>query len=518
MMQASLGSAAPSNGVAAIAAVTRPVARLLAGWRGDALAGAAGGLFPFAFAPIGFGWLSYPLLAILFFVSAECGARRAAWRGGLFGLAQFLAGAGWLHLGLHSSGTAPTLSSIALTGAATALLACYPAFAAGAASLAGGRDPKRVLVLLPLAWTVAEYLRSVGWTAFPWLLTGYAQIDTPLAGFAPLVGVYGTGLMAATVAALLALLVLQPRRGAVAIAAILLVFAGGALCAKSTWSTPVGAPLRVAMLQGNVVQDEKWSNHARIRMLNWYKDQTREHWNSDLIVWPETAIADSTENVAAYLANLKEWSASDRKDVLVGVVEGDFAKGGYFNSLVNLRGGAYHKRRLIPIVESSSGLGLGDLLAIPASDFRAGEEAQTPLLAGGVPIGASICFEIAFGSEIRRALPDALLLVNVSNDGAFRDTGEPLQHHEIARFRALETGRYVVRVVNGGMSSIIGPRGEVTVSAPVGTEGVVTGEVQPLAGMTPYVLLGDGPIIVLTLAGLVLAGVLRWRGRADGAT
>jgi apolipoprotein N-acyltransferase len=485
----------------------------LAAWQGDVASLAAGSLFPLAFAPYGYGFLTYLLLTVFFLACLNVSAMRAAWRGWLFGIGQFAIGAVWLHMGLQYS-SALTVVSASLTVVAVALLAMYPALAAFLSAWLSARRPLCLLLLvLPSAWVLAEYARSSGWTAFPWLLTGYTQIDTPLAGYAPILGVYGTGMIAALVAGLLASLLLKRRNVLVPLTVMVGIFVCGWLLSQISWTEPQGQPLKVSLLQGNAVQDEKWSHHMRTRILNWYQEQTREHWNSDLIVWPENAIADTTANVAAYLSDLKTLSVRDGKDIMLGVVEGDFEKGKYFNSLVSLRGGTYHKRRLIPIAEyspwSAAPTWLVDALRLPMSDFQHGEEEQPLLSSSEHPLGTSICFEIAFSDEIRRALPAATLLANISNDAAFRESSEPYQHHQIARFRALETERFLVRAVNTGISAIIGPKGNVVASADTGKEAVVTAKVQPLSGSTPYVRLGDVPLIVLALGLLAFAGVLR---------
>ena len=477
----------------------------------------AGALFALAFAPYGCGFIAYPALALLFLGCVNVSPTRAASRGWLFGVGQLAVGCGWVYKGLQYGG-APAIISLLVTATLISMLSLLPALAAFASARCFTGHPRpMLLVALPITWTLAEYARSSAWTGFPWLLTGYSQVDTPLAGYAPILGVFGVGMFAALVGGLLASLLLARRNCLATLAGIAGLFLFGWLLQQVNWTGPQGETLKVSLLQGAAVQDEKWSNHSRVRMMNWYQEQTRAHWNSDLIVWPETSVADTPGNAQALLAPLRARSIRDAKDVIVGLVEDDLEQGGgHFNTLANLRGGSYHKRRLIPVAEyfpwPAALSWLADTVRFPVSDFRHGEDSQQLLSGAGYILGTSICFEIAYSEEIRRALPAAALLVNGGNDALFGHSNQPYQHHEIARFRALETGRFLVRAVNAGISSVIGPKGEVVASAGAGEETVVTANVQPFSGNTPYVWLGDIPLLVVELGYLVVAAVLH-RGR-----
>jgi len=489
---------------------------LLASWRADVVSLAMGASFPLAFAPYGYGLIAYPALAVFFLACLNASATRAAWRGWLFGVGQFSVAGGWVYTGLQYGGGVPAGVPLLLAVFLVGVLALYPALAAFAStSLYARRPHTMLLVALPLTWALAEYARSTLWTGFPWLLAGYSQIDTPLAGYAPLLGVFGTGMITALVGGLVGSLLLRRQNYLARLVGIAGLFLFGSLVLQISWTEPQGDRITVSLLQGNAVQDEKWSNHSRTEQMNWYQAQTRAHWNSDLIVWPETSIADTPANVEFLLANLRARSIRDAKDVIIGVAEGDFAKGGYFNSLVNLRGGSYHKRRLVPLAEyfpwPNAPTWLASVLRLQMSDARHGEDEQPLLEGAGHKLGASICYEISYSDEVRRALPAAAVLVNSGNDAAFRQSNLPYQHHEIARFRALETGRYLIRTVNTGISAVIGSRGEVVASARAGEETVVTAKIQPLQGRTPYVWLGDMPLVVLGLGFLVFAGVVHRR-------
>jgi apolipoprotein N-acyltransferase len=181
------------------------------------------------------------------------------------------------------------------------------------------------------------------------------------------------------------------------------------------------------------------------------------------------------------------------------------------NSVLNIHGGIYEKRHLVPLGEYIPLRFLIEFfnrfVRIPMSDIASGGENQSLLTAAGLPVGMSICFEDAFARDVIKDLPEARLLINVSNDAWFEDSHEPHQHHAIARMRALETGRYMIRSTNTGITSIIGPRGEVTSQLPQFATGVLTGEVQPLTGATPFVQWGDWLIVGLCSLLLLVAAL-----------
>ena len=140
-----------------------------------------------------------------------------------------------------------------------------------------------------------------------------------------------------------------------------------------------------------------------------------------------------------------------------------------------------------------------DALAVPNADFTPGAAGQPLLQAAGYPAGTSICFEVAFGRLIAASVPEAALLVNVSNDGWFGDSLAPHQHLEIARVRALETGRPLLRATNTGISAIIDHHGRITARSPQFSQAVVTGSVLPMQGTTPFVQFGNAPALILAL-------------------
>ncbi len=484
---------------------------------GDIAALAAGALTPLAFAPYELYPLAILTLAVLFHLWRGVTPRRAAWRGWLFGLGLFGFGIHWVYISMSEFGGMSWALSAALTALLIVFVSLFPALAGALSARLLNRGLAMVLVL-PAVWTLCEWLRGWFLTGFPWLNLGYSQIDAPLAGLAPLAGVYGISLAAALSAALL----LAMHEGAGrsrgrAFALLTMLWLSGAALALVDWTRPAGEPVTVSLVQGNVPQDLKWHPGMRDATLEIYAELSRAHWGSDLIVWPETAIPMFEYRARPFLDELAVEAAAHGSELLVGVVYMDLVSGRYYNSLVTASldpAQRYHKQHLVPFTEFlpfKSVLGdLVDLFDIPMSDFAAGDPRQPPLELAGQRVALSICYEDAFGEEIIRALPEATLLINVSNDAWFGDSIAPHQHLQIARMRAAETGRYLARGTNTGVSAFIGPRGELRATAEQFELTVLRDTVEPRAGATLYVLTGNwlpvGLALVMLVAGFVLGG------------
>jgi apolipoprotein N-acyltransferase len=497
------------------------VTRLGAGPRGrDGAALLAGALLPLAFAPFNLYVFSVVSPAILWALWLRASARRALLRGFLFGLGMFGVGVTWIYVSIHTFGGVGVPMTVFITVLFVTVLSLFPAAAGYAARLLsrGGGDGVALLVVFPAAWVTAEWVRGWFLTGFPWLNLGYSQIDGPLAGLAPVAGVYGVSLAVAVSAGLLCYVFIAPRwapRAAVVVIAAGLWMAG-TLLGTVSWTAPVGKPLRVSLLQGDLSQDIKWEADMLGPTIELYERLTRKHWDSDLIIWPETAIPAFLEQVRPEVDALDEETRTHDTELMVGLVVMD-AQRHYYNSVMQLGGssGFYFKHHLVPFTEYLPLKHvLGDLIKImdvPMSDFSPGAANQTPMRVKGVNVAVSICFEDAFGEEIIRALPRANVLVNVSNDAWFGNSIAPPQHLQIARMRALETGRPLLRDTNTGITAVIAPDGAVTARAPQFQVAALTADIQPMDGATPYSRAGNAPVVVM-LSIMWVAG-LAWGHR-----
>ena len=459
-------------------------------------------------------------------------ARGAAAAGFAWGLGLFLFGVSWVYVSLHDFGAMP----LPLAALATLLFCMVLALLPAAAGYLYARLPTPTAVKLatatPALWTLAEWTRGWIFTGFPWLAVGYSQVPpSPLSGFAPVLGVYGVSLATAATAGLLATLWLAKKKGgrrsgsAVAFMLhpssliLLVLWSAGFGLREIAWTHPVGEPVTVSLVQGNVAQDMKWRPEELRATLDAYLGLASGAAGS-LIVLPETALPLFLQQIPAdYLDALAASARRNRGDLLVGVPE-RLPGGEYYNSLVSLGTApvqTYRKSHLVPFGEFiplRPVLGwLVSVLAIPLQDFARGSPERPPLEVAGQRVAADICYEDAFGEEIIRQLPAATLLVNASNVAWFGRSIAPRQHLQISQMRALETGRYMLRATNTGMTAVIDPRGRIEATAPEFTRAVLTREVRGYGGATPYVTLGNYGALVLCAA---LVGGALAAGRRGG--
>ena len=497
-----------------------------AGWPADLLAFAGGLMLPFAFSPFHLWPLALVSIAALFIAWNGASPWRALWRGWLHGLASFGAGVWWIVESFQFSNIALPVA-IVLTVGFVVFLAGYPALLGAAlARFAGSLSHGlRLAVVMPAAWVLVEWLRGWLLTGFTWLQLGYSQVDGPLTGLLPLGGVYGTGLALAVLAGGLAWLVVgRGLRIAGVLAAALAGVAGLASLGAREWTEPAGDALRVVLVQGNVPQDQKWLPEMRVPTLERYMALSEPHLGADLIVWPETALPGHLRMMAPFVEHVHETAKAAGSAVLLGVPEYEGEPALAYNSvlLVGSGRGRYRKRHLVPFGEY---LPLDALLrpitfamGIPVSDFTRGGSQQPPLMLGRHTLAVFICYEIAFGSEVIAALPEAAVLITVSNDAWFGDSIGPHQHLQMARARALESGRDLLRATNTGITAIIDHRGRTISRLPQFQTAALANRVTPRAGATPYVRSGDWPALGICVLLLLAAAMHRRRTMRETST
>ena len=479
-------------------------------WVGDVLSLAAGGLMVFAFAPFNWWGLAIGSVAVLFITISGCSPKRAIWRGWLHGLATFGGGVFWVY---QSFGFVHISAALALP-LTVLLIACLAGYTAVMAGLYARFAPEnRTLALLgwaPALWVLIEWLRGWLFTGVTWLQLGYSQLDTPLAGWFPVLGSYGVSFAVALTAGLFAVTINNRSLPRIMAAAVVAIWIAGAWMGTIKWTEAGGSKLRVALVQGNIPQHKKWLSEMRQPTLDRYYQLTEQHWDADLIVLPEVALPDYAHKLRPFLEELLQAATSHNASVLVGLLMLDGNRQ-VFNSMVLLgeKPGAYHKRHLLPFGEY---LPLASLLrpvvkrlGIPFSSLSPGL-ASAPLVVDGHTLSVSICYEITFGAAIAAASRGTQLLVTTSNDAWFGDSIGPHQHLQIARARSLETGRWMARATNTGITAFIDPKGRIVSAAPAFGIASIAHEVEPRLGMTPYMRWGDRPILILIIAVLVMIG------------
>ena len=478
---------------------------------------ALGALTVFGFAPFHLFPLPLLTLALLFALWRAAGTpRRAAWLGWLWGFACFLGGVSWVYVSMHDVGGMPAPFAALATLLLCACLALYPALAGWLFARLGSGNAWRDALLAAGAWTLAEWLRGWLLTGFPWLSIGYTQSPpSPLAGYAALLGVYGIGLLVVVLAALLAF----AWRSAATVAMVLAVLAGGYVLRQIEWTLPAGAPLTVSLLQGNISQDSKWDPEFLAHSLDTYAVLARTH-PAQLLVLPETALPMFLDDVPEdYLRKL-----TANGPTLFGVaLHTRTAENpdGYTNAAVALsadgRMQSYAKSHLVPFGEyvPPGFAWFLALMRVPMSDFSAGPAYQRPLEIAGQRVAPNICYEDLFGEEILRALPEATLLVNLSNTAWFGDSLAQPQHLQIAQMRAMETGRSMLRATNTGMTAAVRPDGSIAAALPAFSADALTVEVRGFTGLTPFARWGNALSLLLALVAL-LPALLQRRLTAAG--
>lgn len=466
----------------------------------------AGGLTTLAFAPFDLNWLIFFTLIVPFYFWNRLPAKQAAINAWLFALGLQCTGVSWIYYSLHVHGSAPVIFAALLIFLLCCYLSLYTALSVYTVNRFLPDNPGlRFLLFYPASWIIFEWLQGHVMTGFSWMQLGYTQIDMPLSGYAPVAGNHAVAGLIALTAGCIALLVnrsvqLKSRAGFAMLSLILIIWLLGGLAKTVNWTEAEGEALKVSVIQGNIPQKDKWKQSMRQLTMDRYRDLSLAQKDADLIVWPETAVPDYWYRVVPYIRQLKDEMQARDADLLLGIfVKND--KKRLLNSVISVNGKVYSKRHLVPLGEYIPLRFLveffNQFVKIPMSDIVSGDEYQPLLTVHGIPLALSICFEDAFSRDVIKDLPEAKILLNVSNDAWFEDSIEPHQHHAIARMRALETGRYMIRSTNTGITSFIGPHGEVIKQLPQFKVAVLNGDIQPMSGATPFVRWGDWMIIIL---------------------
>lgn len=528
----SIGAGPSSSPSSTPAGATRSASRQAALFR-LLIAAALGVAHTQAFAPHDWWWLQILSLAGLVALIADTARPRAAAATAYaFGMGWFLSGIWWLYISMHVYGEMPAWMAALAVVLFGAYLSLWPALAAGAWHWLTARGRGGVLAALAFggAWALSEWLRGVVFTGFPWLGSGYPHTDGPLSGFAPVFGVYGITFLAAASSALLVVAVRAALRrtepGATRVAAwsiglVAVALGGGLALAPVAYTAPIGKPVSVRLLQGNVAQDIKFEPVGIQRSLELYRDMITAA-PADLVVTPETAFPVILQDLPLDIAkDVRTYMEKTGTTVVFGAAGADspvdftnsvFAIGPELEALYR-----YNKHHLVPFGEF---IPFGfhwfvNMMKMPLGDFRRGTLDQPAVPVRGIHVAPNICYEDLFGEEIaatlRQQATPANLLANVTNLAWFGDTIALDQHLQISRMRALEMRRPMLRATNTGMTAVVLPNGTVQAKLPTFEVGTLTADVQGMQGLTPYIRWGNVPALAGSLLVLLLA--LRARRR-----
>lgn len=490
---------------------------------GEIAALIAGALLPLAFAPFNFFFIAILSPAVLLLSCLNVSPKRAFMRGGLFGAGMFGVGTSWIYISLHYFGHADERVAASITGLFIFIMLLFPALMCYVLTKFFPKNViSKCLLAFPSLWVLFEWIRAWFLTGFPWLILGTSQIDTPLAGFAPIASVYAVSWVTVFISALLMIIIIERKNYKLLLSFLTVIIIGSTLTSKlwdRRWTERAGDPITVSLIQGNIPQSIKWQQAQAEKTLRLYDTLTNQNLNTQIIIWPEAAITFTENQIPAFLTALDEKLKLNQTTLITGIpVEED---GKHYNAMIALgKGqGTYRKRHLVPFgeyVPFRSLLGwLDNYLEIPMSNFSRGNKQQPLIMAGNIPIASSICYEITFPTEVLRDLPEGQLLVTISDDSWFGKSLAPGQHFQMARMRALETGRYVLMATNDGITGIITPLGKVQAKAQPFVQAVLTGEVYPQKGSTPWMITNIYPLLLLILFFLWLGWREQRKFKAD---
>lgn len=473
----------------------------------------AGACITLAFAPVEWRVITLVSPAVLFFLLHKASTtKQYLLLSYSFGVGMFGTGVSWIFFSMYFFAHAHLALALTLTTLFVLLMSLFLLIFGGLASLFRGCPPRyQLLAYFPAIWVITEWIRGWLFTGFPWLYLSHPHIDNWLVNIAPITGSFGVSFLSAILSGVLALLIISKRNertAALLVAASILV--STFLLGKIDWTTPQGDPIKVSLLQGNIPQELKWQPQSLQPTLDLYLEMTHENWDSDLIIWPETAIPGYFhQHMDDVILPLQAKSAETKTDILIGgFYHNEEGIPGAENSIIAItpqERSIYSKQHLVPFSEYIPFLEyirwLGDYIQLPYDSVKRGTGPTTLNVAGQIA-QMSVCYEDVYGDETIRGLPEATMLINVSNDGWFTGSIEPYQHMEIARMRAVETGRYLLRGTNIGVSAIVNEKGKIIATEPAYKIKTIRGEAQAFTGATPYVRMGNTLIIGLLFIGL----------------
>ena len=481
------------------------------------LAPLAGALITLSLAPFNI-WPAGILSCILFaHLLCTCTVSEARWRGWLFGLGMFGSGASWVYISIHVHGHTSVPLAVFLTALFCGGLALLQAAFAWCYAKFIRELPGGMLVGFPALWVLFEWLRSYLFTGFPWLYLGYAHIDTWIAGWAPVLGVYGLSFFCALTGSCLYLAWRSRQCVSSLTYAVLIgtIWLGGGQLKPIEWVAPASEePLSVAVYQPNIPQEQKWNRDWYPSILKKYASAMEPLYGYDIVLWPESAIPNFYQRSTDFLNPIAERASASETALISGIpfrAEGDNR---YFNSIIALGQGrgVYHKQRLVPFGEylpfEAQLRGLIAFFDLPMSNFSVGPPDQKPLRAGAYRVTPFICYEVVYPDLVARNARQSDLLITISNDSWFGRSIGPLQHLQMAQMRALENGRYMIRGTNNGISAIIDHRGQIRAQTPQFIETTLRSEAQVMLGNTPFGSFGSLPVLGGCLIALLLMATM----------
>jgi len=478
---------------------------------GDLIALVAGVILPFAFAP----FYIYPLAILspmlLLYSWMHISPKETFTRGFIYGIGAFGVGVSWIFVSIHEFGNTPAWLAAIFTLLFIMTLSLFPAIQGYLYNKLFPRNNKiKMMLVFPVSVALFEWLRSWVLTGFPWMLLSYSQANSPLKGYIPILGTFGTGFIIALSAALVLIIIQRKQARYFNIFIFSTIWLLGSGLSLLHWTYPEGKEFKVSLIQGNIPQNEKWSPSHVNTTLNTYFNLTKEHWDNDIIIWPEAAIPLPLQSAKKYLNDLSKQAKQHDTALIIGI-PAEATQDEYYNSMIALGKGSglYHKRHLVVFGEyipfDKYLRGLVKFFDLPMSNFISGPNKQKNMIAKNISFASFVCFEIAFSELVRNSVRDSEFIVTLSNDAWFGDSFAPAQHLQIGQFRALQTGRYLLTSTNNGITAIINPKGQIQSQIPQFKTAALSDTIYAMKGSTPWMVYGDTPIIFFLVLLLLIS-------------
>ncbi|WP_086983327.1 apolipoprotein N-acyltransferase [Vibrio aphrogenes] len=484
------------------------------------LAALIGAITTLAFAPFSYWPIAILSPFVLLLILNNHSTKMGFWIAFAWGIGQFGTGINWVHVSIDTFGGMPKPASVLLMALLVGYLALYPALFG---ALLNRFFPKttavRLIIAAPILWLITDWLRGWVFTGFPWLWLGYSQIDSPLNGFAPVSGVESITLAIWLIAGSCAFTLLSKQWRYLLMP--LSIFVVSFILNQVHWvKLDPSTKTSFALIQGNIDQKMKWLPSHRWPTLRKYTDMSYANWDSDIVIWPEAAIPALESDLPAFLRNLDMAAKTNNSALITGVLSQD-SMGGFYNNVLTLGANEqgpynyetakrYSKHHLLPFGEF---VPFGDLLRpiapffnLPMSSFQRGAYLQPNLIAHGRHLLAALCYEIIFSDQVRdNVTQETNFILTLSNDAWFGHSIGPLQHMEIARMRALELGKPLIRATNNGVTAVTDYRGKIIKQVPQFQTEVLKADVTSTTGNTPYTFIGSWLLYLWCVIGLALA-------------
>ncbi len=434
--------------------------------------------------------------------------RRARRFGYIFGLGVFAWGLNWVYISMSTFGGAPLFFALGANILVVLYLSLYW-LAIAFFIMKLGKTPNQRLLLAPAVIALVEWLRSFFLIGFPWLSIGYGFVDNVLGQCAAYVGVFGVSFLAVWLVVILLLDVSKYLR-AVLLAVTLCCVAVMEYLPSITPDSAKSASAKVSLVQGNMPVITRYDNQRMMKNTLQYQKLTKELLRveqPDVIIWSESAIPFFYVEVGGFLEEMLHLQQEQHFDFITGIARVDWRTKAAYNAIFlqtqRQEQQFYDKVHLLPFGEYLPFRSLfaffERFVSIPRADFSRGTAVQAPFRAGGLVFSPSICFEAVFGNEIRRSAQHAQVLLNISNDAWFGRSKAQAQHVNIARMRAIENRKPLVRATNDGRTVFVDSRGRITHSLPPFTAGTLTAVVTASNVRTGYAIWGDKLVLGLSV-------------------